>query len=48
MDYERLIFIIAGLWLGSAIWLSMGGREIWLWMGLLPAVYLIFISILRD
>lgn len=48
MVLERLILILSCLWLGSAIWLSMGGREVWLWMGLLPAVYLILISLLRE
>ena len=48
MKLERLLIIVAALWLAASFWIANNGDPDWIWMGLLPAVYLIFLNLLRD
>ncbi len=43
-------FLILGgfLWLSSAIWLENDGDPYYLWIGLIPVIYLLCLQILRD
>ncbi|MEP3475844.1 MAG: hypothetical protein ABJN57_06475 [Hyphomicrobiales bacterium] len=41
--------ILAGfLWLSAACWVEYGGDPLYLWMGLIPLIYVLCIQILRD
>lgn len=43
-------FLITGglLWLSAAYWLEFGGDPVYLWMGLIPVIYLLCIQVLRS
>ncbi|MGH1405852.1 MAG: hypothetical protein ACRBBJ_04780 [Rhodomicrobiaceae bacterium] len=41
--------ILAGfLWLSAAYWVEYGGDPLYLWMGLIPLIFVLCIQILRD
>lgn len=48
MKVENLIIIAAAFWLLASLWLANNGDPAWIWMGLLPAVYVAFLSLLKD
>ncbi len=48
MKMERMVIVLAILWMAASLWLANNGDPAWIWMGLLPAVYILFLNILRD
>ncbi len=45
---SNLLVLGAFLWLLAAFWISNGGDPIWIWMGLLPAVFIAMVTLLRE
>ena len=45
---SKLLILGGFLWLSSALWLENGGDPLYLWIGLIPVIYLICLQVLRD
>ena len=44
----QIVFGLGTYWLGSAAWLHMGGEPAYVWLALLPAVWLSTLGVLRG
>lgn len=44
----RLLLLVGGFWLAASLWHQQGGDVSVLWMSVLPASYLVALTLLKD